>query len=166
MSRHPNVINVDQLEWREQSHGTRFQVSRKQLGSAAGGKKLGCSLYELSPCCQSWPYHYHYANEEAIYVLEGTGTLRLAGNEIAISQDDYIALPAEPVGAHQVINTSSAPLRYLCFSTMIEPDIVAYPDSGKVGVFAGAAPGGSKEQRSLNAFFRNDDATDYWDREE
>lgn len=49
---------------------------------------------------------------------------------------------------------------------MIEPDIVAYPDSGKVGVFAGAAPGGPKEQRSINAFFRNDGATDYWDGEE
>lgn len=164
MPRHPNSIHVDQLEWTEQSHGSRFHVRRKQLGGTAGGKKLGCSLYELPPGCRSWPYHYHYANEEAIYFLEGTGTLRLAGDELAISSGDYIALPSD-VGAHQVINTSSAPLRYLCFSTMIEPDIVAYPDSGKVGVFAGAAPGGSKEQRSLNAFFRSADATDYWDGE-
>lgn len=166
MSRRPNAINLDQLEWTEQSHGTRFQVRRKQLGGAAGGKKLGCSLYEVPPGSQSWPYHFHYANEEAIFVLEGTGTLRLAGEEFVISQGDYIALLAEPAGAHQVINTSTAPLRYLCFSTMIQPDIVAYPDSGKVGVFAGAAPGGFKQQRTLNAFFRNNDATDYWDGEE
>lgn len=164
MPRHPNSIHIDQLEWTEQSHGSRFHARRKQLAGAAGGKKLGCSLYELPPDCRSWPYHYHYANEEAIYVLEGTGTLRLSGDELAISSGDYIALPSD-VGAHQVINTSSAPLRYLCFSTMIEPDIIAYPDSGKVGVFAGAAPGGSKEQLSLNAFFRNADATDYWDGE-
>jgi hypothetical protein len=49
---------------------------------------------------------------------------------------------------------------------MIEPDILAYPDSGKVGVFAGAAPGGSKQHRTLNAFFRHNDATDYWDGED
>lgn len=110
MSRHPNVINVDQLEWTEQSHGTRFQVRRKQLRGAAGGKKLGCSLYELPPGCQSWPYHYHYANEEAIYVLEGNGTLRLAGEEVAISQDDYIALPAEPAGAQHFIGTAAISL--------------------------------------------------------
>jgi uncharacterized cupin superfamily protein len=113
MSHRPNAINLNQLEWTEQSHGKRFQVRRKQLGSAAGGKKLGCSLYEVPPGSQSWPYHYHYANEEAIFVLEGTGTLRLAGEEIVISQGDYIALLAEPSGAHQVINTSTAPLHIL-----------------------------------------------------
>lgn len=54
----------------------------------------------------------------------------------------------------------------LCFSTMIEPDITAYPDSSKIGVFAGAAPGGVKEKRTLNAYFPSDGETDYWDGEE
>jgi uncharacterized cupin superfamily protein len=30
-------------------------------------------------------YHYHSANEEAIYVLEGAGTLRMDEEEIEIS---------------------------------------------------------------------------------
>jgi hypothetical protein len=30
-------------------------------------------------------------------------------------------------------------LRYLCFSTIAEPDAMAYPDSGKVGIFGRGA---------------------------
>lgn len=31
-----------------------------------------------------------------------------------------------------MINTSDAPLRYLCFSTMVAPDVMVHPDSNKV----------------------------------
>lgn len=158
------VVHTDQLEWAQQSHGD-FQVHRKPLGQLAGNQKLGCSLYEIPPSCRAWPYHYHYANEEAIYILEGSGTLRLAGEEVPISQGDYIAFPTGAEAAHQIINTSAAPLRYLCFSTMIEPDVTAYPDSGKIGVFAGAAPGGAKDQRTLGAFFPAEAEVNYWDGE-
>ena len=77
MREHSNVVNEQDLEWGEQSHGEMFGYRRKQLGSAAGGEKLGCSLYEVPPGRRAWPYHYHLANEEAIYVLEGSGTLRI-----------------------------------------------------------------------------------------
>ena len=163
---HPNVVNEKELVWGEQSHGERFGHRRKQLGSAAGGERLGCSLYEVPPGRRAWPYHYHLANEEAIYVLEGSGTLRVSEREVGISRGDYVALPTGQAGAHQVINTSEEPLRYLCLSTMVEPDIMIYPDSEKVGLFAGAAPGGPKEKRILSKFLRSDAEVGYYDGEE
>jgi uncharacterized cupin superfamily protein len=165
MREHPNVVNEQDLEWGEQSHG-KFGYRRKQLGSAAGGEKLGCSLYEVPSERRAWPYHYHLANEEAIYVLQGSGTLRLGEQRITLSRGDYVALPAGESGAHQVINTSDEPLRYLCFSTMIEPDAMVYPDSNKIGLFAGAAPGGPKEKRTLSKFLRSDAEVDYYEGEE
>ncbi|MGH7963206.1 MAG: cupin domain-containing protein [Candidatus Binatia bacterium] len=164
MSRPANVVHEDSLSWDEQSHGPHFAWRRKKLAIAGGGRKLGCSLYELSPGRRSWPYHYHCANEEAIYVLGGNGTLRLAGQEVPIAQGDYIALPTGADHPHQIINTSDAPLRYLCFSTMIEPDISVYPDSNKFGLFAGAAPGAV--QRTLTAYLPADAKVDYWEGEE
>jgi mannose-6-phosphate isomerase-like protein (cupin superfamily) len=95
---------------------------------------------------RAWPYHYHLANEEAIYVLEGSGTLRIGGEEIRVSQGDYVALPARAQAAHQIVNDSGAVLRYLCFSTMVEPDVMVYPDSGKVGIFAGCARRTKREE--------------------
>jgi uncharacterized cupin superfamily protein len=165
MAGHPNIARGDGLEWDEQSHGERFGYRRKRLGSAAGAEKLGCSLYEVPSGRRAWPYHYHLANEEAIYVLEGSGTLRINGEEVEISQGDYVALPVGPAGAHQLINHSDAALRYLCFSTMVEPDIAIYPDSDKVGLFAGAAPGGPKDKRTLQKFLRADAEVGYYDGE-
>ncbi len=165
MTDHPNVVNERDLEWGERSHGEKFGHRRKQLSSAAGGEKLGCSLYEIPPGRRAWPYHYHLANEEAIYVLEGSGTLRIGGEGIEVSRGDYVALPAGETGAHQILNTSNEDLRYLCFSTMSEPDVMVYPDSGKVGIFAGAAPGGPKEKRTFSKFLRSDAEVGYFDGE-
>jgi uncharacterized cupin superfamily protein len=137
MADHHNVVGYQDAEWNEQSYGKKFGHRRKSLGSAAGGEKLGCSLYEVPPGRRAWPYHYHLANEEAVYVLEGSGTLRIGGEEISISEGDYVALPARAEAAHQIVNDSEVVLRYLCFSTLVEPDVMIYPDSGKVGIFGG-----------------------------
>ncbi len=62
MANHPNVVGHQDAQWSEQSHGEKFGYRRKSLGSAAGGEKLGCSLYEVPPGRRAWPYHYHLAN--------------------------------------------------------------------------------------------------------
>ncbi len=89
-------------------------------------------------------------------MLEGTGALRIGGEEVEISSGDYAALPTGPAGAHGTSNRSDAPLRYLCFSTMQEPDVAVYPDSDKVGIFGGAAPGGPKDKRTFSKFLRGE----------
>lgn len=157
------LINEADVEWSELEHGeTRFK--RKQLAEAAGGEMLGCSLYELPAGHKSWPYHYHTANEEAIYVLRGEGSIRLDGESHDLTAGDYVALPANESGAHRVINDSEETLRYLAISTMEEPDLTVYPDSGKMGVYAGSPPGGRKE-RTLEGYYDIDDDVDYWEGE-
>ena len=157
------VINERDLDWTETDRG-EAGWRRKQLGEAAGGEALGSSLYELPAGKRSWPYHYHSANEEALYVLEGTGTLRLAGETVPIGPGDYAAFPADERGAHRVENDGDGPLRYLMVSTMVAPDVTVYPDSNKIGALAGVPPGGSGE-RPVGGFFRLGDAVDYWDGE-
>lgn len=142
-----------------------FAVHRRRLSQAAGGQALGCSLIELPPGARAWPHHWHAANEEAIYVLEGEGTLRLGDREQGVRAGHYVALPPGPAHAHQMRNTGAGPLRYLCMSTMLPTDICVYPDSGKVGVFGGAAPGGAGE-RTVHGYFPDAARVDYWDGEE
>jgi uncharacterized cupin superfamily protein len=77
-----------------------------------------------------------------------------------------VALPARAQAAHEIVNSSEAVLRYLCFSTMVEPDVMVYPDSGKVGIFGGAAPGGRKEERTFSKFLRGDAEVGYYEVEE
>lgn len=136
-------------------------VRRKRLGAAAGGEALGCSLHELPPGEGSWPYHWHAANEEAIYVLAGRGFVRLPDGEARLSPGDYLARPAGPEGAHRVVNDGDEPLRYLVLSTMREPDVLGYPDADTVGVYAGSPPGGDESERDVDAYFREADAVGF-----
>lgn len=155
MNEHRNVANERDVEWAEVSHGERFAYRRKSLGA---------SIYEVPPGKRAWPRHFHLANEEAI--LEGSGTLLLGDEEIPVSKGDYATLPAGEEGTHQLINTSNANLTYLCFSTMDVPDVMVYPDSDKLGVFGGAAPGGPKGKRTFGKFLAASPEVGYFDGEE
>ena len=77
-----------------------------------------------------------------------------------------MALLARAEGAHLLVNAWEAVLRYLCFSTMAELDVMVYPDSGRVGIFGGAAPGSPKEERTFSKFLRGDAEVGYYDGEE
>ena len=156
----PHIANLADVTATEEHHG-RHQYARKQLGAAAGGRQLGCSHMVLPPGAVSFPFHFHAANEEAIYVLAGRGTLRLGDERIPIGPGDWIALPCGPAHAHQMLNDSSAPLEYLCVSTMIPVDVWGYPDSKKVG-FAAAPPGGGLADRYLKKWVADDQNVDYW----
>jgi uncharacterized cupin superfamily protein len=165
MSRPPCIVNANDLEWkRATARGERFASERKAFTGPAGGQKLGCSLMRVPPGKTAFPHHRHHGNEEAIYILSGTGTLRLDDAEHAVGPGDYIALTAGGP-AHQLIATGNAPLEYLCFSTMLAPEVVEYPDAGKVGAIAGVAPGGDVSQRTVFRFYKTDANVDYWEGE-
>src|SRR5262249_58926377 len=84
------------------------------------------------------PRHAHYVNEEAIYVLSGSGEARIGDARVPVRPGDWIALPTGPEHAHQMVNVSTVePLVYLCISTMRGAEIVEYPGSAKAA--AGAA---------------------------
>ena len=157
--------NEADLPWTTTERGeTEFR--RKKLAAAAeGDPDLGCSLYELPPGKRSWPYHYHTGNAEALYVLAGSGLLRAEDGEHELQAGDYVACPTGPEGAHRVINDGDEPLRYLAISTMNDPDVTVYPDSEKIGVYAGSPPGGDGE-RDVDGYYDRDGTVDYWDGEE
>ena len=166
MAKHENVVSGKDLDWEESAHGDKFASKRKQLGAPAGGKMLGCSLFRLEPGKVAYPAHTHYGNEEAVYVLDGRGSMRLGDEKIPVEAGDYIAMPVA-AAAHQLINDSDAPLEYLCISTMVHPEVVYYPDSDKVGMMAGSAPGGDSAKRLLGGFgfYRKDSRVNYYDGE-
>ena len=151
----------DDLDWEGIGSGdTGFR--RKQLGRAAGGEDLGCSLYELPAGERAWPYHYHLRNEEALFVLSGEGRLRLPEGRRDLAPGTYVALPTGEESAHRVVNDSDELLRYLAMSTMDDPDVVGYPDADALGVYAGTPPGGDEDERVLSGFFRESDRIDFW----
>ncbi|HEY4221130.1 MAG TPA: cupin domain-containing protein [Myxococcota bacterium] len=138
----------------------------RRLAFVAGGRSLGCSHYELPPGKVAFPFHYHCANEEAIFVLEGEGTMRIGAERVAIRAGDYIALPPGPEGAHQLVNTSDAALKYLCISTMIPVEVVGYPDSKKhAASAAGSVEAAQRGERWVRHLWLDGPTAGYYDGE-
>jgi len=155
------MVHEDDVEPERHDRGS-VGFTRRKLGAAAGGERLGCSLHEVDPGKRAWPYHYHAGNEEALYVLAGEGRLRTPDGDRRLEPGDYVAFPTGPEGAHRVHNDGDDPLRYLVVSEMRDPDVTVYPDGDGVGVYAGAPPGGDESERYAAGYFRREDAVDYW----
>jgi uncharacterized cupin superfamily protein len=159
------VRNIDDVPLERYAREPRYDtrcggvIGPRVAGTVA--RDLGAGYDILAPGKISCPYHFHYAEEEMFVILEGEGTLRVAGELIPIRAGDVIDIPPGPEYPHQIVNTSDAPLRYLSISTQKRPEVCEYPDSGKYGVFTG-------DERGLLAgrrIHRADADLDYWDGE-
>ena len=159
------IVNVADIPVMRRSHGERFEAEFQPVGAALSSVKLGFNVTTVPPGKRAFPYHAHRANEEMFFVLEGEGSVRIAGEIHRIRTGDFISLPPGSDSAHQIFNDSPAPLRYLCVSTMELPEVVEYPDSGKVGLTAGTSGGRAPAADSLRHFFIVGDAVDYYEGE-
>ena len=130
------------------------------LGPGTAARKMGCGIDIVPPGKMSCPYHFHHAQEEMFVVLEGSGTLRVAGERLPITAGDVIFIPAGPEYPHHIINTSDAPLKYLSLSTKEYPEVCEYPDSGKLMAFSW-----KDGQSSLRSVHHKASHVDYWDNE-
>ena len=127
-----NVVNVFADEWEElfpQVEGWRSNARRIAPGAA-----LGMSVYELLPGQTQCPYHFHHGSEELVLVLRGRPTLRTPEGERELYEGDAVHFATGPDGAHQMLNRTDEPARYVVAAAHASPELVQYPDSGKFGV--------------------------------
>jgi uncharacterized cupin superfamily protein len=164
--RHPNVVHFEEVPAHTIDKGTRFKASTRRLGPAAGSRGIGCSHHVVPPKATAYPFHMHCVNDEAVYILSGTGSARIGEARVPVRAGDFIAHPAG-TEAHQLVNDSDAPLVYLALSTSQTADIVVYPDSNKLAaasVKPNAPPG--PPQFILRELFRRGTQVDYYDGED
>ena len=137
------IANIADIALRIVGDGKTFKGQCGRIGAAIGAKKLGCQLHVVQARDKAFPRHAHHANEEMFFIVSGRGTYRYGAETRAIRAGDVIAAPAGDVStAHQILNTSDAELRYLAFSTRLDPDVVEYADSNKFLVSSLVPEGG------------------------
>lgn len=162
--RDPRIVHVEAVPWEDYSLGP-FRAQRRRLGRVAGARFLGVSVYRVATGDRMWPYHFQHVNEELFFVRRGYGELRTPDGARDLRPGDFALCPPGPGGAHGMRNTGDGPLEILALSTMVEPEISEYPDSGKIYVMVGAPPGGDPAARAVDLLFRRRDAVDYLDGE-
>lgn len=109
---------------------------RIDVARAVGSTGTAMYIYDLAPGQASSPYHYEY-EEEWLLVVDGTITLREPAGERTLDRGALVCFPPGEAGAHRVMNHSDSPARTLLFSSSRVPAVSVYPDSGKIGIWAG-----------------------------
>jgi uncharacterized cupin superfamily protein len=144
----------------------RFDARMGMIAPLVGAQKLGYNITAVPPGKRAFPFHCHHAREEMVYVIEGTGAVRIGETTWPIKAGDIVALPpGGPETAHQVINTGKAELKYLAVSTKESPEIAEFPDSGKFGVMAEYPAGAEGKPRGFRFVGRMAQNVDYWEGE-
>jgi uncharacterized cupin superfamily protein len=145
-------ISSNDVPWTEWSDVPNFAVRYKHLSLAALGEDyhVGVALEELAPGKQSAPFHYHFAEEEHVYLLEGTLTVRLGPDTYEMKPGGYVCFPAGQRAGHCLVNNSAAPCRYVIVGERIPNEVAVYPDSNKVLV------------RQVGRLFDIDATRNYW----
>ena len=123
----PIPVDFEQPSWESAKYPGRHVAP---VGAQAVARDLAANVYELDPGTVGSPLHVHHANEELLFVLAGTPSLRGPDGTQPLSPGAVIAFPRGHAGAHSLVNRSDAPVRYLVVSTTNRPDVVEYPDTG------------------------------------
>ncbi len=116
-----------------------FEFQRCEVASPyrSGEGKLSVNFYTLHPGKSNYPYHQHTGNEEVFYIISGTATLKTPKGDKEVSEGDIIVIPPNENGGHMLTNNSKEPLTYIDIHTLSSPEVVIYPDTGKVRVITG-----------------------------
>lgn len=144
----------------------RFDSKVGFIGPRIGAQKLGYNITAVPPGKRAFPFHNHRANEEMVFVLQGSGEIRIGATTYPLRAGDVVALPpGGPETAHQIINSGTEELRYLAVSTKLSPELAEYPDSGKFGVLAELPPDADGKPRRFMFVGREEQTLNYWEGE-
>ena len=111
-------------------------VSGARLLERPPGTRLVSAVWELDPGGSSGPYHVHHATEELLLVLDGSPTLRTPDGERELARGEVVHFAVGADGAHQVLNRSDAPVRYLMVAAHTGADAIEYVDEDQVVVYS------------------------------
>ena len=102
---------------------------RRVLGNHFGLSQFGVNYVELAPGAWSAQRHWHTAEDELVYIVQGELTLVTDGGKQRLTAGMVAGFPAGVENGHHLINESSATAAYLEVGTRNPAaDEVFYPD--------------------------------------
>lgn len=103
--------------------------TRRRLGDAGGVTDFGVNLLELQPDAWSSQRHWHSAEHEFVWVLEGEATLVDDEGEHLLRVGDCATFPKGDANGHHLVNRSDSIVRCLEIgSRKPDEDACDYPD--------------------------------------
>jgi uncharacterized cupin superfamily protein len=127
------VFTPDQFVIEETPTKYAPEPDRAHWISEAGGlTQFGALIEVLQPGSHSTLKHWHSAEDELVYVLEGEITLIEGSKETLLRAGDAATFRAGVAVGHFLQNRSAAPTRCLVVGTRAPVDRITYPDHDRV----------------------------------
>ena len=101
---------------------------RRALGNGFGLTKFGVNLTELRPDAASSLRHWHTAEDEFVYILEGAPTLVTDAGEQQLAAGMCAGFPANSGNGHRLENRTGALVRYIEIGNRSAGEQVHYSD--------------------------------------
>jgi len=118
------VINLHHPAWDAEVPSGTGTLRAVRVAQHAGATRLAANLYELEKGTVVSPLHFHRGNEELLFVLAGTPTLRRGlEEERTLAPGEVVSFPAGPAGVHQILNRATEPARVLIAATNDLPEV-------------------------------------------
>jgi uncharacterized cupin superfamily protein len=102
--------------------------SRQRLGNVIGLDQFGVNLTRLKPGAQSAQRHWHAAEDEFVFVIEGTLVLCENDGETVLRVGEAAGFKAGVPNGHCLVNRSTHDAVYLEIGTRSTRDQADYPD--------------------------------------
>jgi uncharacterized cupin superfamily protein len=127
-------IDIEKIPWgNTASYPKEFAYSiagreKRKLGDAAGLTQFGVNICRIKAGGASALRHWHEAEDEFIYVLEGELVLQENDGEIVLKPGDAAGWRASGGIGHCLVNRTARDAVYLEVGTRSKAERVHYPD--------------------------------------
>jgi uncharacterized cupin superfamily protein len=101
---------------------------RQRLGNVVGLDQFGVNLTRLKPGAQSSQRHWHAAEDEFVFIVEGTVVLCENDGETVLKAGDAAGWKAGVANGHCLINRSTQDAVILEIGTRAPREQAEYPD--------------------------------------
>lgn len=105
---------------------------RRALGDPYGLTHFGVNLTEMQPGAVSALRHWHSAEDEFIYIIEGAPTLVTELGEEVLQPGMCACFPANSGDAHRLENRSDGIVRFIEVGNRSTGEQVHYPDDDMI----------------------------------
>jgi uncharacterized cupin superfamily protein len=143
----PKVVNINDLDWKEEYYSEYYTGWSKRLTPSMERKQghIGVVIERLKPKSLSCPFHYHVYEDEFCLILKGKAMLRYGETTVEVQEGAAISFPRGEQIAHQFYNHTEEPVDILMVGENLPHEVCYYPDSdkwlfraiGKIGKFEG-----------------------------
>jgi uncharacterized cupin superfamily protein len=126
----PHILRKTDIAEKESTFSHPWNPKSEIIGTVmsrlAGLQRTGVSLVRVPPGKESFAYHLHHREEEWVYVLSGTATSLIDGQEYTLEAGDFVAFPTPSV-AHLMANRTDSDLVYLMGGENLSEEVADFP---------------------------------------